>query len=367
MSIISSFILVRNSRSGRTADQCAQVDGAGRCVGAALSLRAGCTDRRHPDGLRVAPTQSTALSACEGLFSDPITVNITAGFAPLGPNILGSAGSTFLATTFAAVKAALAADAASANDATMVAGLPGGTSYSRYINRTSDNPNGSGSATPYVQSGVTDMRISNANANAIGLLAGNAPGQDAQITFSTLFAFDFDPSNWIGAGLFDFVGTAIHELGHAMGFISGVDILDGNSPPVNGPFTAAEFYETSLLDFTRCSAASKGAGANMDWTAGTAAKDFAIDGSCTALVSNAWSTGRNFGDGEQASHWKDNLGIGIMDPTAAPTGQLNVVTARDIQAFDVIGWTRVPEPASWLLLVTALLGMGAVRRRAKIV
>src|SRR5262249_60028 len=42
--------------------------------------------------------------------------------------------------------------------------------------------------------------------------------------------------------------------------------------------------------------------------------------------------------GRQASHWKDNLGIGIMDPTSVPAGQANVITAQDIRAFDVIGW-----------------------------
>src|SRR5262249_44836054 len=47
------------------------------------------------------------------------------------------------------------------------------------------------------------------------------------------------------------------------------------------------------------------------------------------------------GDGRQASHWKDNLGIGIMDPTSVPAGQANVVTTRDIQALDVIGWNVV--------------------------
>lgn len=48
---------------------------------------------------------------------------------------------------------------------------------------------------------------------------------------------------------------------------------------------------------------------------------------------------------------------------------MNVVTARDVQAFDVIGWTlrvnAAPEPTSLLLVGGALMGMGAVRRHAR--
>ena len=302
----------------------------------------------------------------QSVFIDPITVNITAGFAPLGPGILGQAGSSYFATTFGDMKAALGADASSADDATMVAGLPGGTSYSKLINGTTN----SGGAT-HLRAGIESMELTTANAKAIGLVAANAPGEDAQITFSSLFNFDFDQSNGIGPGLFDFVGIAVHELGHAMGFVSGVDILDYNS---NGPGVAGQFSDAAfdpfatLLDFTRCSGASQAAGASMDWTIGGSAKDFAIDGGCTALVSNAWSTGQTFGDGYQASHWKDDFNIGIMDPTAVPPGQMNVVTARDIQALDVIGWTQqqvngVPEPTSALLLCAALVGLGAARRQ----
>lgn len=306
----------------------------------------------------------------QSIFIDPVTINITAGFSSLGTGILGQAGSTYVSTNFSAMRTALGADATSADDTVMVGGLPSGNSYSKLINGTAQF---GGAA--HVQSGITAMEMTRANAKAIGLVAGNAAGADAAITFSSNFSFDFDRTNGIGAGLFDFVGIAIHELGHAMGFTSGVDVLDfySNGPNVTGPYSDAAFSPfATLLDFTRCSAASQTAGADMDWSIGTAAKNFAIDGNCTALVSNAWSTGVNFGDGRQASHWKDNLGIGIMDPTAVAPGSLNLVTSVDIQAFDVIGWdlaaaSSVPEPGSLLLLATALLGIGAVRHRAKAV
>ena len=302
----------------------------------------------------------------QGIYIDPVTINITAGFSALGWGILGQAASTYHATNFSAMKTALGADANSANDAIMVGGLPSGNSYSKLINGTANFGGGT-----HVQSGITAMEMTRANAKAIGLVAGNAAGQDAAITFSSSFAFDFDQTNGIGAGLYDFVGIAIHELGHAMGFTSGVDVLDYNSngPNLTGPVSSAAFnLYTTLLDFTRCSADSQTAGADMDWRIGTAAKSFAIDGNCTALAGNAWSTGLNFGDGRQASHWKDGLGLGIMDPTAVPTGNLNVVTPLDILALDVIGWTQasgsnVPEPDGLLLLCTALFALAWMQYR----
>ena len=70
------------------------------------------------------------------------------------------------------------------------------------------------------------------------------------------------------------------------------------------------------------------------------------------------------GDGRQASHWKDNLSLGIMDPTTAPGEQLTI-TALDLTPFDVIGWnlTSTPAPASALVFAFGLAGLGLARRR----
>lgn len=81
-----------------------------------------------------------------------------------------------------------------------------------------------------------------------------------------------------------------------------------------------------------------------------------------------FSTGSYNGDGRQASHWKDSLGLGILDPTAAP-GEVLFITPLDLRSLDAIGWdatsAAVPEPSSLLLALLSLIcGLG-VRARSE--
>lgn len=307
--------------------------------------------------------------------SDNVTVNLDIGFTDLGAGILGSAQSYSEFHTYSQFRTAIAADITSADDMSFSAGLPGGSSFDPYINRTSDNPNGSNSPTAYVDNdggaNNSSVNVNRATAKALGILSGSTALADAAITFSSSFSFDFDRSNGITGGTFDFVGVAIHEIGHALGFVSGVDILDINSPPanVNGPFNDDLFTFVTPLDFTRFSAASQTAGADLDWTADSRAKYFSLDGGTTSVLNNAWSLGKNFGDGRQASHWKDSLGIGIMDPTFAG-GELGVVSNLDLRALDAIGFnlssvTAVPEPASVGLLAASSVVIALTRRKRR--
>lgn len=298
------------------------------------------------------------------VLSDPVAVNIKINFTSLGSGILGSTSVTGYSTSYTNFDAALTNDATSAADATALASLPTGASFNMLINRTSNNPYGAGSATPYVDSNGnannTTIYTASADAKALGLLAANRSTSDGSISLSKRYTWDFTPSNGITAGQFDFVGIAAHEIGHVLGFDSGVDVLDYNSSKKY--YADSAFTYVSPLDLFRYSALSASLGV-IDWTADKRDKYFSIDGGATNL--GGFSTGSVWGDKYQASHWKDNLGLGIMDPTSAPGEKLGI-TALDLEGMDVIGWnlsSSGPAGANYSLNLSGEDGFGVIALR----
>ena len=122
--------------------------------------------------------------------TDNVTVNVNVGFSALGPDILGSAGSTRAVFSVADVRAALIGDATSTNDMLAIGNLPtlsglGGISFLTQVNSetgstavTLDNDNSNNNRLLY---------LNTANAKALGLMGANAAA-DASITFSSLFS-----------------------------------------------------------------------------------------------------------------------------------------------------------------------------------
>jgi hypothetical protein len=301
------------------------------------------------------------------LFTNDVTLNFTINYQDLGADTLGYANTSLTSYYYKTVADALTShlNPLSADDRAAVDRLARGSSFNILINQTTDRQSGSASATPYVDNdrGANNSQIEMTNANA--KILGLTPyfnQEDANIFFNSAFSnkWDFDRSNGITAGTYDFIGVAAHEIGHALGFFSGVDDLDGG----NGAIAEDGAY-LQPLDLFRYSALSNdttlGTNGTIDFTADERDKYFSLDGGLTKIAS--FSRGVTFGrdtctDGtlcpRQASHWSDNSGIGIMDPTTA-AGELLAVSENDLRAFDVIGWNRViatatevPEPADFV-------------------
>ena len=322
------------------------------------------------------------------IFDDDITVNIEINFAPIpsvtGATILGATGTSLVDSpadlagtfpTFELLKDQLAVDATSANDFIAVENLPVGNAATNgpglaVMSFLTNDRDGNIVLDDDTSLGGGDLSainnalfaITTANAKAIGLLSPTDPGIDATITFNSDVSFDFDPSNGVPFGSTDFVGVATHEVGHALGFISGADVVDtftGVGPSAGadlngfgfgiGELDAFALFSTFDL-FRRSSAAFALDPDALDLSTGAPGSSvfFSIDADVIDGDDILLETGSFNGTGNQASHFNDEIpSLGILDPTVA-SGEVLTISENDILVFDVIGYDLVDSVASVL-------------------
>jgi len=335
--------------------------------------------------------------------TNDVVINLDVGFQKLPENVLGSTGSSSAVVPIELVMGQLASLGNSQIDSIATANLPGlkvgdyGWGALDVITSGYKLPTGEGVDTTKLVfdndlSGNNSFLDANtANLKALGF-TGFGDDADGSITFSNEYKFDFNPADGIAEDAIDFISVAVHEIGHALGFVSGVDTYDvlgaPNGPLTNDPELALinlnDYAVASVLDLYRYSDVL--GETLLDWSVG-GNPFFSIDGE-TIYGGGYFSTGRFNGDGRQASHWKDNLPgqpqLGILDPTVA-YGQMGRVTSLDLAAYDAIGWNidydvfgsgqafttkdiylaAVPEPSTWAMLIGGFFITGAVMRRRR--
>ena len=312
------------------------------------------------DGLTANPAAVAAFGRAvgdwEARIGNPIRVNIEADLGTFSdPRIIGATGfgSEPVNLDYAMVRAKMAARASRPGNA-VLAHLP-----------TRAELRASVPDLPGASFDPTTIGILRANQKALGLIDDplTDPLTDGQITFNSAFQFDYDRGDGIDPDKMDFQTVAAHEIGHVLGFVSDTDDYDrfGGIPD-----------NATTLDLFRFAASAKPTTFDEFRTFPRELRPGA-EAVTTDLV-NAFnmSTGANLGDGNQASHWKDDhlvigdtvfLGplIGIMDPTL-PFGTTYEISAADLRAMELIGYDT-PEPGAGVLLVWAGLVMGRRRRR----
>ena len=274
-----------------------------------------------------------AAGVWESLIQNPITVVIDVDFGPTAfgkPFEEEAYGVTkfqrgISSGVYPTIRSALIQSAGSPQEAALYNSLP-----------ATELPTDLGAA--------TSMTIHAPVMRALGLLnptpnpdAEQAWGLPPSIAINSASDVDFDPSDGIKPKGLDFNAAVLHEMGHALGFFSGVGFLEGlDALPT--PDVPDLFRFRPNITFETFPSAPRILSSGGEHV-------FFGGGSKLPL-----STGRydgTGGDGEQAGHWKDDLFtghyIGIMDPTFLG-GLRYEMTANDIEAFERIGYRMNPLP-----------------------
>jgi Ca2+-binding RTX toxin-like protein len=276
--------------------------------------------------------------------SDDVTINLRVGATTGLDNdqAVGGAIPIFHEQNYGVYQEYVAQDATSAEDAAANTSLQDGNTVDVLVNGE-------------VVDGNTSIMLTSAQAKALGMTEAlvledgttwdrdlvDPTALDGYILINTSYTWNYDFAREFAApeGTLDFLSMALHEIGHNLGFVSGIDGLIETFTMHSGETRTEGFTALDMFRLTDTSAAIANLdGSVADLTVGGTSY-FSLDGGTTSL--GTFSTGQDTtagGDGYQASHWERfQQAIGIMDPTLGYKERTNI-SHLDLQAFDVLGW-----------------------------
>jgi Ca2+-binding RTX toxin-like protein len=300
--------------------------------------------------------------------TDNVTINIHAAMSSsLAGNVLGGSLPGFkTGQPYSSLSGLMANDATSADDRVAFPTYANPTLFGEF-NRYDNAGNAIGAVK--FQNGST-LSLTRANAKALKTTVSTTPGNlDGYIVLNNqvktaagqAIAWNYNytltavPTNTV-----DFLSTAMHEIGHVLGFVSSVDRPWEVSPTTSDvtAFTNSvqeRLNEVTMLDTFRTTQVNNSPLTNLS-VGGS--RYLSLDFANSATAVGYFATGKNTqlgGNGFQASHWRgDGTSIGLMNATLSTGGQRAQFSLTDLRAFDAIGWdlssTGVNTVLNWSTL-----------------
>jgi hypothetical protein len=259
--------------------------------------------------LRLNPTLASEIETAvdyvvgvyQGLFANPITINIDVGWGEvdgqrLGSGDLGESVTNTNTYIYSQVLDALRSSAEASGDPAQLEAV---------------------SSLPVTNPTSGDIEIADAEAQALGLLSGT-PTVDGYVGFdSNSSIWSFSPTATPAANEYYFIGVAEHEISEVMGRISG--IADGAD---------------SLMDLFRYSAPGE-RDLNAGSTSSNSTAYFSINGGDTNL--GTWNNVPAKGD---LGDWDAPNGPIADDAYNASSnpGVINTISANDLTLMNVLGY-----------------------------